>query len=348
MTRPRLRLILFSLLPAAVLLGGAELGLRLAGFRYQRSLGYMQFAFPNSTELHQVYQPDPALLWRMRPGFDFGHGFPKLNARGFRGPDFFAAREPAAFRVACLGDSVTFGRPEADYPSLLQRALEDKFPGRAFLVGNFGVPGYSSFQGLQLLTHEVLEAKPDAVVVLFGWNDHWRVQGFSDHEQKMEGNPALIEWRDALSRLRVYQALNKLTAVWRANTRREAKLRVPEERYRANLLAMIRAGRKRGATVILCTTPAGFCRAPLPDFFTALGFARSATEIEPLHRRYNDIARQVARQENAPLLDLEKSFEWEGVTNFFDHPREDVIHPNARGLELIARSLAELLATRSP
>jgi len=92
--------------------------------------------------------------------------------------------------------------------------LEENSPGRAFRVGNFGVPGYSSFQGLQLLTHEVLEAKPDAVVVLFGWNDHWRVQGFSDHEQKMEGNPALIAWRDALSRLRPLSSLEQADCGW--------------------------------------------------------------------------------------------------------------------------------------
>ena len=347
MKRPRLLELGFALLPALLLLAGAELGLRALGFRYQRSPGYMQFAYPSPAELHRVFLPDPLLLWRMQPGYDFGQGYPKLNEQGFRGPDIPLAKTPGTFRVACLGDSVTFGLPAADYPSLLQRYLAAGLPGKQAQVFNFGVPGYSSWQGRQLLAREALPARPDVVTVLFGWNDHWLVQGFSDHEQQAQ-NLGLFMLRDLLARLRSYQALNYLASRLRPAESEELKLRVPGDRFRENLLAMVRAGREQGVTVVLGTAPAGFGLDSIPDFFTALGFIRANADLEPLHRRYNQLVREVGREENVPVADLETVFQERGVENFFDHPEKDIIHPNARGLELIARTLADAIAASRP
>jgi len=345
MKSSRLRLALFALFPALFLFAGSELGLRLFHFRFQRSLGYMQFAFPSPTELHQVFLLDPLLLWRMKPGYDFGQGYPKLNAQGYRGPDHNLPKKSDGFRIACLGDSVTFGLPTIDYPSALQDRLSRRWPGKKTLALNFGVPGYSSLQGLRLLTSQALEVKPDAVIIFFGWNDHWLVQGFADHEQRVRQNPRLIKFRDSLGRLRTYQALNwAMTLLPRTGKK---KLRVADELYRENLLAMIRASRDRGVAVVLCTAPAGFGLGPLPDFFTALDFIGNNAELPPLHRRYNEIVRQVGRRENVPVADLEKIFEERGAKNFFDHPDKDIIHPNAEGQELIAETLTETIVESS-
>jgi lysophospholipase L1-like esterase len=52
-------------------------------------------------------------------------------------------KPPGVFRIACVGDSVTFGFnvDDADtYPQLLAQQLERAHPGR-FQVLNFGIPG---------------------------------------------------------------------------------------------------------------------------------------------------------------------------------------------------------------
>ena len=343
----RLRLALFALLPALLLLAAAELGLRAVHFHFSRSVGYMQFAYPSPAELEQVFVSDPQLLWRMKPGFNFGQGYPQLNARGFRGPDLPAAKAPGTFRVACLGDSVTFGLPETDYPALLQLELAQRWPDKKIEVLNFGVPGYSSLQGLRLLESQALPRHPDLVVIFFGWNDHWLVQGFSDHEQKIGASPWLIQVRDAWARLRTYQGLNLLLAKLRPAPERQEKLRVPAEQYRRNLQAMVRAGRGQGAQVILATAPAGFGLGPLPDFLTALGFIHDPAELPALHRRYNGLVREVGHEEHAPVADLEAVLEQNGTRNFFDHPDRDIIHPNAKGLGLIAASLARSIVNLS-
>jgi len=63
--------------------------------------------------------------------------------------------------VVCFGDSLTAG----GYPARLQDLL------RGFRVVNAGAGGDTSTQGLARLEAEVLAAKPQAVVVLFGTND---------------------------------------------------------------------------------------------------------------------------------------------------------------------------------
>ena len=344
----RLRLALFTLLPALLLLAGAELALRALHFHFQRAVGYMQFAYPSPAELQQVFLPDPQLLWRMKPGFDFGQGYPKLNPHGFRGPAWARDKTPGTFRIACLGDSVTFGRPETDYPSLLQNLLARRWPNKKIEVLNFGVPGYSSLQGLRLLQSQVLPLHPDLVVIFFGWNEHWLVQGFSDHEQKVGESPWLLRIRDGISRLRIYQALNLALSKLRPAAARQEKLRVPADLYRANLQAMVRACREQGAQVILATAPAGFGLAPLPDFLTALGFIHANAELVPLHRQYNGIVREVGRGEGAPVVDLEAVFEQNDLKNLFDHPDRDIIHPNPKGLDLIAASLTRLILNLPP
>src|SRR5262249_27006680 len=99
-------------------------------------------------------------------------------------------------RIACLGDSWTFGMPvseEQTYPSRLRIALHAAVPGRSFDVENFGVLGYSSFQGLEVLKSRVLDLHPDIVVIGFGMNDS-EIAGYRDKDVANAGNrsPAAV------------------------------------------------------------------------------------------------------------------------------------------------------------
>lgn len=327
-----------------LLLLAAEVGLRIIGFQYDKSLSFMEFNFPRPHELHQIFEPDPALLWRLRPGYDFGQGFPRLNPQGFRGDDF-SSLPGGVFRIACLGDSVTFGRPEADFTTILQQKLIAA--GRPAQVLNFGVPGYSSFQGRLLLDRVLREYRPEVVVILFGWNDHWLAKGFPDAEQRAAPSSAAA-WLGPLRRLRLYQFVNHGRAHLVGDALRPApgpdRPRVSPDQYRDNLAAMIESCRKSGAAVIVATAPSGIASGKVPEYLMALDFIKEPDDLAPLHASYNEIARAAARQADATLCDLDAAFEQRGTADLFDDPGQDLIHPNAAGYGLMAAKLLECVS----
>ena len=92
----------------------------------------------------------------------------------------FAESTNKAIKIACIGDSITFGylvknREENSYPALLQKEL-----GEAFEVLNFGVPsktvlrsnGKSIQPYVSTPTYKkALEIKADIILVMLGAND---------------------------------------------------------------------------------------------------------------------------------------------------------------------------------
>jgi lysophospholipase L1-like esterase len=101
-------------------------------------------------------------------------------------------RPAGVVRIACIGDSWTFGMPvgEAEtYPRRLAHWLRKAQPDRHYEVLNFGVLGYSSFQGLQLMKSRVLDFAPDVVVIGFGMNDS-SVAGYRDRDVLVRGRQA--------------------------------------------------------------------------------------------------------------------------------------------------------------
>jgi hypothetical protein len=131
------------------------------------------------TALLRRFLPTLPAEFRANPTWEIG-----LNSLGFRGDEMSAAKPPSIVRIACIGDSWTFGMPvgqQQSYPSRLAAWLRTERPGTAYEVLNFGVLGYSSFQGLQLLKARVLDLHPDIVVIGFGMNDS-EVSGYRDKD----------------------------------------------------------------------------------------------------------------------------------------------------------------------
>jgi len=341
----RTKQIIFASITVAVFFAGLEIGLHAVHFHYRRNLSYMEFGYPNRGELHQVFELDPELLFRMKPGYDFGPGFGPLNRQGFRGADFQKQKPEGMLRIACLGDSVTFGTMEGAYPEMLEQILKLIQTGHAFQVYNFGVPGYSSWQGRRLLKEVIGQYHPDLVVIFYGWNDLWLAKGFSDDEQSSRPEVPIAKLRDQLSKLRTYQLLNKAMASAQMKVKKNQtdKYRVSSDKYQSNLGEMVRLAQASGAKVIIATRPAGFGLAPLPDFFEYLGFTKDDKNLESIHDRYNQSARAAAKDNRVALLDLDLIFRERGVKNFFDKPDKDIIHPNRAGLELIAESAEQVI-----
>lgn len=124
-------------------------------------------------ELH----PNDSLLYKLRPGLDgqIFQGHPiRTNALGFRSRDLPEVKQPGAFRILGLGDSVQFGWGVADdetYLSVLERDLNQAYPERDWEVINTGVPGYNTVQELNVLLEYGFDLDPDLIVLGFVAND---------------------------------------------------------------------------------------------------------------------------------------------------------------------------------
>src|SRR5437870_2360915 len=108
----------------------------------------------------------------------------RINSDGYRGQETTTDHAPSTVRIACVGDSWTFGMPvgqDETYPSRLAAWLHQEQPDTQYEVQNFGVLGYSSFQGLQLLKSHVLDSHPNILVIGFGMNDS-EVAGYRDKD----------------------------------------------------------------------------------------------------------------------------------------------------------------------
>jgi lysophospholipase L1-like esterase len=114
-----------------------------------------------------------------------------------------AAHSQAPLRVACVGDSITYGDKIADrearsYPAALARLAQGRLQ-----VGNFGVNGTTALSTFfrtwtdTLACRRALAYAPDVVVVMLGIND---LLGFRD---RLDEYPAAL--RDVVAR---FQALS--------------------------------------------------------------------------------------------------------------------------------------------
>lgn len=99
------------------------------------------------------------------------------NGDGFRDRPFEHAKASGTFRIALIGDSVTFGYGVA-LDATFGRRLEERLrsgPGDGvaprYEVLNFGVSGFNPYTEAELLHGVVLDYAPDLVLVQFCIND---------------------------------------------------------------------------------------------------------------------------------------------------------------------------------
>jgi lysophospholipase L1-like esterase len=273
--RPSIATRIVLLIGAMVLaLSLAEAGLRAAHFDYH-VYPTIQFGWPDPKVLRDVYRADPELIWTTR---DFGE---KLEAARHTHP-----------AVVFMGDSCTeFG----SYPARTLGRLEAAAP--AFATGvTLGVGGWSSEQGLTLLRRDVVGLKPKVVTIYFGWNDHWVALGPTDPDLTLA------------HRLRWLADHSRLAALWmkfrmgRSGSMTTRPNRVPIDRYRANMRAMIREAQTGGARVVVITAPSNHERGHEPEYLSAR-HVRSLDEVVPLHQAYVEATRAMARENGATLCD---------------------------------------------
>jgi lysophospholipase L1-like esterase len=230
-----------------------------------------------------------------------------LNDEGYRSAPFAAGKRLGVLRIACIGDSWTFGmnvNQDETYPARVAALLARETPARNVEILNFGVLGYTSFQGLQVLKNRALDLQPDVVIIGFGMNDS-DVAGYRDKDVLKPSDP---NWRDRVKAITSHSeslALMKYLALvlrfhpkdtgefLKADAKAdqgksnatvsyddmEAWTRVSPRDYEQNLREMIRLTRARNARAILLDN-----------------------ELWP-ESPYRAVLRRLSREEQVPLVD---------------------------------------------
>jgi lysophospholipase L1-like esterase len=350
----------FSLLTTTLFLGLLETAARLFGESGQDER-YGQIAsmafYLSGRQDDLPFEADPQRFWRLKSGLEIpaSHGpfwGGKIsNQLGFRGPEISTGRPAGTTRIACFGDSTTFGLGVAAadaWPARLEAGLNAGDSGR-FEVINAGVPGYTSYQGLKYMEQQLPILKPDVVLATFGNNDGWRWDDKSDIEHARLNCGSLLKSLARQSRAvavvaRWWSTRAKSTA--RPSRTDWAKLasdnffspeadwepRVNLDDFAGNLRAMAELCRRRQAQLVLVVWPD---REQLV----------SATSLrEP----YQAVIREVAEEFELPVVDLVTSFRqrsWESPDYYLAN---DIIHVGRRGNRVAARGALQTVSRLVP
>lgn len=328
--------VLLATCATVVTLAAAELALRVLGLPAQ----IQSFQFLGAELGGNEFVADDELFWRLAPGTDY-----EVNGLGLRGWLPRDAKGPHDLRIACVGDSCTFGvavRYEETWGVLLERALRAANPGRrveSILVAN---PGYSTHQNRLLYERHVLRLAPDVTVLYVGgWNDYVAAVGPNDRERTARRES---RWYSS----RIVQLLSRpdagdRDAVMAAFHRDEAPFgrRVPLADYEANVRAMIAAARSIGGVVLMVLPP----------------LTQASLQRHPSALDYRAVTTAIARAANVPIFDAPTRFreahepappEWRARPQGEWPCLGDWVHPTVMGHRVIAEGLVELLRQNWP
>jgi lysophospholipase L1-like esterase len=333
---------------------GSLLAALLAAEGILRAIGFTS-RFDRAVDRIWVWiRYDPVLNRKNQPRFAQEALGIRINSLGFRGDEIDPRKPAGTVRVACLGDSATFGMYldgrlaalHTSYPGELARLLAAEGPAGVEVI-NAGVLGHTTGEGLAQLLTRVLPLAPDVVTVRFGNNDHLLLR-------TGQLPPAWYVWDWAALRLLPASAFGwELVRLAFHGYRQALALRAPPARYRVpldrferNLRRFVRIGRAHGVRVLFVDFPyRDIARGEspgqaFPDYFTD---ARSLAEFHAIHERYQAAVARVADETGTPLLRTADAFQRSPTPVFTDF---DLSHPNEAGIALLARVLFEDLAQR--
>ena len=332
------RLLYGGLTAAAILLAGEGLARTLG----EADLRAWAAPPPSPQEGAPTMSGNPYLLWELAPGVrdQRGHAV-VINSLGLRGPEVERPKPPGRRRLVATGDSSVFGDGVADDEVFGVQLAARLGPGVDFV--NAAVPGYSTWQTLNLLRMRVLDLEPDLLLVGNLWSDN-NFDAFVDRELLS----AYAAWAEGpvagARRLLATSALFRVLD-WRLRVARRAEAvrtvgfmlgsgdkigrrRVAIEDYAANLDTIAILARAHGAGVLFLVL------ANVEDLVPAPGG-------RPAWEPYRQVMRDTARRHGAQVVEVPALFRASGLS-----PGElfvDQMHPSATGHRIIARELATVL-----
>jgi lysophospholipase L1-like esterase len=282
-----------------------------------------------------------------------GHEF-RINSAGLLGPEFEKHPRGGVYRIIAVGDSCTFsdGLWRLSYPALLASLLNGGATEGRYEVLNAGIEGYDSASALDRIRREIVEYRPQLVVVYVGWNDFMKVD---PSNAAATGRHAWLA--RAMERSYLVRAYRKLLFFHLRPLFMEPGVGQGVEgaarfsgfapaRYAANLTAIVAELRARDIKPVLLTLPtavrAGMTREEIRRqniFFPFYAGSYSVAEFLELHRAYNGVVRSVGARLDVQVLDLDAIFNERDKRLLF----WDTMHPSRSGQRLIAESLYRAL-----
>ena len=177
MSRNLLVNISVSLATITIFLGTAEGVARvLVNWQYCRHYYDYDGVLPHS--LYQLVE-EPDLIYGLIPnaqGVLYDQEI-RINSYGMRDEETTTKKPGDTFRIAVLGDSVTFGygvSKEESYPEILEKKFQTSVVGDTKIeVLNFGVMGYGMNQNLFVLERKIFDFEPDVIILGHHLNDVW-------------------------------------------------------------------------------------------------------------------------------------------------------------------------------
>ena len=317
------KLIVFALAALILALAGGEAAVRLVFPDLSDQAATMQFANPHRDQPGS-FDRDPVLFWKLKapnPAW-------QVNQDGYRGPRRPVEKAPGTLRVVCLGDSCTFGlgTPPLDYAQTYPAVLEGLLAaalGRPVEVLNFGCPGYTSWQGRQLLRVKAMSYRPDFVTAYFGINDGFEAIGRGDAQQQPapEISGRLVPVQQFVQHSSLYLLLTRgVTFARRQAAFTEGRPRVSFDEFRENARAMRDMGAGRGFQMLF-----------IPAHFIDDAGGLSVEEISRVD----------------PSIPLTAAFADSGLMpGELFYPEPDRVHPTAAGHRIIAEVLTKVLTSR--
>lgn len=169
-----LKLTIFALIPAVVLIASLEVILRIT-----EASRPTQGSIPLPEELSGMLRPDATLMWSLVPSQDLEYanhpsGY-RTNSMGLRSREISPEKKDNEYRILSLGESTTYGYGVANdetYSAQLEALLKAGGSEQEFRVINAGVPAWSSFQSLLFLKERGIKLKPDMVLLYNEYNDY--------------------------------------------------------------------------------------------------------------------------------------------------------------------------------
>lgn len=265
-------------------------------------------------------------------------------------------------RILCVGDSFTFGvgvKDEDKYPAVLERLINEHFSTQKYRVVNLGRPASSSGYVLHSLDRWLRVYRPEAVLLMTGWNCNDQDIAAYHARTGGEGGLTRIKLGLTLNRLRTYRlARYALARLQSAPPESAYRLVISMDLYDfrdyqavalTNLVRICDKLKQRRIPTVLLTYP----QAP--------PLANPYTDTEPYHAIHgtrpiaaadylfgepstkiavNRVIVHVAESYSIPVADIAQAFSGHKHAEVFipeDH------HPNAAGNRIIAETVLDTL-----
>jgi tetratricopeptide (TPR) repeat protein len=252
-----------ALLSPILLLGLAELGLRVAGYGWATSF-FLESRNGGCTLLVE----NPKFGWRF---------FPPAVARTPQPLSLAAAKPKGTVRIFVFGESAAMGDPEPSYgfPRQLERMLAARDRGHRFEVVNTAMTAINSHV-IREIARDCASRQGDFWVVYAGNNEVVGPFGAGTVFGRQAPGLAVVRASLLVKSTRLGQWLGALRPrpadplEWqgmemflRNQVRSDALgLQIVQENFARNLAAIIELGRRSGATVLLATVPVNLKDSP--------------------------------------------------------------------------------------